>query len=105
MVAAESGYSPAQFNAAYLCEQNTVSYPHNLYFFFFEFHGFNLFLSLKKQAKKYIFWLFPVTFSGHFFCIKLHVEILQPYTPKPKSGHLWYVAIFLDFLKNVQKDS
>lgn len=26
MMVAESGYAPAQFNAAYLCEQNTVSY-------------------------------------------------------------------------------
>lgn len=26
MVAAECGYAPAQFNVAYLCEQNTVSY-------------------------------------------------------------------------------
>lgn len=25
MMAAESGYSPAQFNVAYICDQNTVS--------------------------------------------------------------------------------
>lgn len=28
MMAAESGYAAAQFNVAYLCEQNTVSYLH-----------------------------------------------------------------------------